>query len=427
MNGIEQRFNFVYDNGGRRERLKYFKGGAPTPVTETKYQFNTANMLENIQHLQGANILENLIYGYDANGNRTSMNRPSVTLPLPNPASNTSYNEANQMLTFNDKNIVYDNNGNMTSVTNACGTTTYTWNARNQLAGINGFKPDCSSLTASFNYDSLNRRIEKTINGLTTKYRYDGADIIQELNQDGSVKANYIRGLNIDEPLLRSMQNAVRFYLTDALGSVIALTDENGIVKTTYSYDPFGNTTISGEASDNPFQYTGRENDGTGLYYYRARYYSPELQRFISEDPIGFEGGDVNLYVYAGNNPVNRIDPFGLEIIYNNYKISDYRVHIALISLDSALPYSDIIVTGGDRYIDNDGKIRSSSNNQLIPHSVPNSTHLYGIAVDFKISNMTPTKEFISNYFDYVKNDYSDNHIHGDIRKQAGYGMQPML
>jgi RHS repeat-associated protein len=312
VNGIEQRFNFVYDNGGRRERLKYFKGGAPTPVTETKYQFNTANMLENIQHLQGANILENLIYGYDANGNRTSMNRPSVTLPLPNPASNTSYNEANQMLTFNDKNIVYDNNGNMTSVTNACGTTTYTWNARNQLAGINGFKPDCSSLTASFNYDSLNRRIEKTINGLTTKYRYDGADIIQELNQDGSVKANYIRGLNIDEPLLRSMQNAVRFYLTDALGSVIALTDENGIVKTTYSYDPFGNTTISGEASDNPFQYTGRENDGTGLYYYRARYYSPELQRFISEDPIGFDGGDVNLMAYVGNNPVNFVDPLGL-------------------------------------------------------------------------------------------------------------------
>ncbi|MGE5894357.1 MAG: RHS repeat-associated core domain-containing protein [bacterium] len=57
-------------------------------------------------------------------------------------------------------------------------------------------------------------------------------------------------------------------------------------MRTQYTYDPFGNVTISGEASDNPFQYTGRENDGTGLYYYRARYYSPDMQRFISEDPI---------------------------------------------------------------------------------------------------------------------------------------------
>jgi len=58
---------------------------------------------------------------------------------------------------------------------------------------------------------------------------------------------------------------------------------------------------------------TGRENDGTGLYYYRARYYSPTLQRFISEDPIGFAGGDVNFYAYVGNNPIRYIDPRGLE------------------------------------------------------------------------------------------------------------------
>ena len=64
--------------------------------------------------------------------------------------------------------------------------------------------------------------------------------------------------------------------------------------------------------STNPFQYTGRENDGTGLYYYRARYYSPTLQRFISEDPIGFEGGDVNFYAYVLNNPIRFQDPFGL-------------------------------------------------------------------------------------------------------------------
>jgi YD repeat-containing protein len=85
------------------------------------------------------------------------------------------------MLTFNDKNISYDNNGNMTSVTNTCGTTNYTWDARNRLVAINGFNTGCTALTASFKYDALGRRIEKTINGTTTQYIYDGADIIQEL------------------------------------------------------------------------------------------------------------------------------------------------------------------------------------------------------------------------------------------------------
>ncbi len=106
--------------------------------------------------------------------------------------------------------------------------------------------------------------------------------------------------MNIDEPLTRiRADGTIRHYVRGALGSIIALTDDAGVTKTTYTYDPFGNVTITGEASDNPFQYTGRENDGTGLYYYRARYYSPEMQRFISEDPIGLKGGDVNFYRYV--------------------------------------------------------------------------------------------------------------------------------
>ncbi|MGH7966667.1 MAG: RHS repeat-associated core domain-containing protein, partial [Candidatus Binatia bacterium] len=83
-------------------------------------------------------------------------------------------------------------------------------------------------------------------------------------------------------------------------------------------YAPFGRTTVTGAASSNSQQFTGRENDGlTGLYYYRARYYHPVLQRFLSEDPIGFAGGDVNLYAYVGNNPISFVDPLGLEISFD--------------------------------------------------------------------------------------------------------------
>lgn len=92
----------------------------------------------------------------------------------------------------------------------------------------------------------------------------------------------------------------------------MALTDSAGSMQTQYSYGPFGNTSTSGVSSSSGSQYTGRENDGTGLYYYRARYYSPSLQRFISEDPIGFSGGDINLYAYAFNSPTNFTDPSGL-------------------------------------------------------------------------------------------------------------------
>ncbi len=94
-------------------------------------------------------------------------------------------------------------------------------------------------------------------------------------------------------------------------------------MKTTYAYDPFGNTSVTGEASDNPFQYTGRENDQPvlsgvegGLYYYRARYYSPELQRFISEDTLECERDEGNnLYIYVGNSPINYTDPEGLSTL----------------------------------------------------------------------------------------------------------------
>jgi len=103
---------------------------------------------------------------------------------------------------------------------------------------------------------------------------------------------------------------SARYFLTDALGSTMGLTDSTGAFQTTYTYEPFGNTTIAGTAS-NPYQYTGRENDGTGLYFYRARYYNPQFPRFISEDPIEFNGGDTNLYAYVGDSPTNFTDPTG--------------------------------------------------------------------------------------------------------------------
>jgi len=123
--------------------------------------------------------------------------------------------------------------------------------------------------------------------------------------------ANLISG-GIDEIFNRADSTGAYTPLQDALGSTIALVDASGNAVTSYAYDPFGNTTASGAASSNAFQYTGRENEGNGLYFYRARYYSPLLGRFVNEDPLGFYGGNFNLYGYVGDDPINFSDPGGL-------------------------------------------------------------------------------------------------------------------
>lgn len=94
------------------------------------------------------------------------------------------------------------------------------------------------------------------------------------------------------------------------------MTDQNKTVFNRYFYTPFGLITNQQEYIPQPFKYAGKYgimHEPNGFYYMRARYYDPSIGRFISEDPSGFDGGDVNLYAYVGNNPINRIDPLGLE------------------------------------------------------------------------------------------------------------------
>ena len=291
-----------YDAAGRRISLTYSNG------TSTSYTYDAASRVTSINHTFGLSTVEGLTYTYDAAGNRTGINRangPATLLPQPVTAA---YDAANQLIQFNGLPVTHDANGNMTSD----GTNTYTWDARNRLIARTG-----PGLSESFVYDALGRRISKTINGVTTTFLYDGNDIIAEM-QGGAITAFYLRGLNIDEPFIRITATGNEYYHTDALGSVLALTNDAGQVTTTYAYEPFGRTQITGTSS-NPFQFTGRENDQPvlsgvegGLYYYRGRYYSPGLQRFISADPIGLYGGDINFYAYVGNNPTTFIDLDGL-------------------------------------------------------------------------------------------------------------------
>jgi RHS repeat-associated protein len=283
----------AYDSAGRRTSLTL-----PNGVT-TSYAYDAASRLTGLTYALGGSVLGTLTYTYDANGQRIATGGTWAATGLPQPMSAATYDAANRRVTFGDLTLTYDLNGNLTSD----GSSTYTWNARSQLVAIVG-----GSVTATFSYDALGRRQRKTIDAIATDFLYDGLTPVQE--RDGpTLVATLLTGLGVDEYVTRTDSTGPRHFLVDALGSTVALTDDTGAVTTAFIYEPFRATTLDGAATNNAFDYTGREDDGTGLKYYRARCYSPALHRFLSEDLVSEIG--VSRYAYVRNTPLNAIDPDG--------------------------------------------------------------------------------------------------------------------
>ena len=149
INSVMRSYTLSYDNAGRRSSLKVPTATANRYITST-YSYDTANRLTGILHEGPSSAIENMLYSYDATGRVSKYTRNAVQ-PLRPSATNISHNAANEMLSLTPagsaaKTMTYDANGNLTSVTDACGMTTYTWDARNRLTGISGYKSDCSPL-----------------------------------------------------------------------------------------------------------------------------------------------------------------------------------------------------------------------------------------------------------------------------------------
>jgi RHS repeat-associated protein len=285
--------SFGYDAVGRRGSLT-----VPNGIT-VNYNYDAASELTGLTYSLGAMSLGSLSYAYDNNGLRTSTAGSYARTGLPNPLTTAAYNANNELTTWGGANLSYDANGNLTGD----GTHTYAWDARNRLIAIDG------GSTASFAYDPFGRRTGKTILGTTTSYLYDNNNLVQELS-GASASANWLTGLLDDEYFTRTDSSGVRNFLADALGTTIALADSTGTIQTQYTVEPYGNTTTGGAATTNSVVYAAREMDLANLYFFRARYYNPQLGRFISEDPAGFEAG-MNFYAYVHNSPIDFADPTG--------------------------------------------------------------------------------------------------------------------
>jgi RHS repeat-associated protein len=284
-----------YDAANRRTLLTLPNG------VSTEYQYDVASRLTALIYRNAIGILGDLAYSYDGAGNRMAVGGSFARTLFPEAVASVTYDQGNRQLAFGTKMMTFDDTGNLLTKTGPSGTITYTWDARNRLSGLSG-----PITSASFSYDAFSRRVARLINGQLASYQYDGPDIIQE-RLNGTLMM-YLRSFTTDEAFARGQ---TEFYLADPLRSTLALADLAGGVATTYTYEPFGLSRADGLLSGNPFQFTGREVDGTGLTYYRARYYDPSTKRFLAEDPVGPIGG-INRYAYAANNPIRYLDPTGL-------------------------------------------------------------------------------------------------------------------
>ncbi len=304
----------------------------PNGIT-VDYTYDAASRLTSIEYPRtDGSLIERIAYEVDAKGQRTGKTS-LADLGNAETAFTADYDAANRMtsITLNPGQanqtsyaLSYDHNGNLARKTNtgdATDATTYTWDSRNRLIQLTA-----AGLTASFSYDLLGRRTERRITRAgdpahITQYVYDGQQAVGEIRlPQGPITpqtTSLITGLNLDEGIARVLSGPslvtaqTRTLLTDALNSVIAQTREDQSIQSVYGYSPYGQTTVPADDEGNSLEYTGRENDGTGIYFYRARYYDPILKRFVAEDRIGMAGG-VNLYAYVGGAPTVYHDALGL-------------------------------------------------------------------------------------------------------------------
>lgn len=285
----------VLNRGYVHDWLQRVDRVGPSDWEYSKFWYDTAGRLESEVFIENGWWTHVDQYSWDAVGNPTY--------------GSAVVTAGNRLESFDGWTLQYDADGNVVRRTKAgVADQTLTWNSLGQLVGVTG-----AGLSVTYGYDGQGRRVRRTLNGVTTRFLFDGHHVVAETDAAGTVTREFTYYPGVDRPHSMRTGGQTYYYITDLQGNVVALANASGTVVNRYVYTPFGTTTQASETVANPLRYAGREYDAeTGLYNYRARYYDPALGRFLSEDPMGIAAG-INLYAYAGSDPVNGADPTGLD------------------------------------------------------------------------------------------------------------------
>lgn len=280
-------------------------GGTTTFTQDALYRLKTADY-------PGAANDE--LFTYDKVGNRKTHTKGSLTAN----ASTRYHNHAAGSNRVQDIRIgsvsgtvesgfTHDFEGRLTSQTGV-GAKALTWDAKGRVKTVGA---------ESYIYDPMDYRIGRSGGSLGNRSYYLEGEHLESEYSGETLQARYFRGSTVDELVAAWMldtdgKTKPFLFHHDQVSSTTALSGHNGGTTQSVKYAAFGTIQSNAGTSPNRLKYTGREDDGTGLMYYRARYYDPVLGRFISEDPKGFEAG-INFFAYVANNPVNANDPSGFD------------------------------------------------------------------------------------------------------------------
>jgi RHS repeat-associated protein len=294
--------NLQYDQLSRRQTMTLSNG------VVTSFGFDLADEAASLTHtFNGSNV--SFTYAYNKVQQLTSQSvSDNLFVWHSAAAGNTAYgaaNNVNQYPTIGGVTQSYNTNGCLTGD----GTWTYGYDIENHLLSATK-----AGVSASYVYDPMHRQAQKVVGAAKTRFIYSGWQRLADYDGvAGTLQNRYVYGDGLDDPMIQvSSAGVVSFFHQERQGSVVALTNSTGVVTNRYGYSPFGeNATMTGTS----IGFQGQRYDAeTGLYYFKARHYSPATGRFLQPDVIGYFGG-INLYAFVGNDPLRLKDTYGLAAV----------------------------------------------------------------------------------------------------------------